>query len=120
MRHSWLRRILTPILGLAFAASMSVSTVQATTMAVKMTMASAMAVSADDGKCPDCDHGSRGTKVIDCRLAVCAAPTVATLSSALVVVIEPHGLDLPLSAQASLVAWAHPPDPYPPRPRTLG
>ncbi len=120
MTRSWLRRTLTSILGLVFAASMSVSAVQATEMAAKMTMASAIGVTAADGKCPDCDHGSSDMKSMDCRLAVCGVPGVATLASTLVVVAQTDEFDLPVLAQPSLVGWAHPPDPYPPRPSTLG
>jgi len=99
---------------------MSVSAVQATEMAAKMTMASAIGVTAADGKCPDCDHGSSDMKSMDCRLAVCGVPGVATLASTLVVVAQTDEFDLPVLAQPSLVGWAHPPDPYPPRPSTLG
>jgi hypothetical protein len=120
MRRSRLRRILTPILGLVFAASMSASVVQAAEMAAKMTMAPAMDVVSDHGKCPDCDQGAGGMKGMDCRLAVCGAPGVATLAPMFVVVVPSVGHDSPLLAQSSLVGWAHPPDPYPPRLRTLG
>lgn len=120
MRRAWLRRILTPLLGLVFAASMSVSAVQATEMAVKMTMATAMDVASDHGKCADCDHGNGGVKGMDCRLAVCGAPGVATLAPMLVAAAGIVEHDLPIPALSSLVGWAHPPDPYPPRPCTLG
>lgn len=120
MTRFWLRRTFTSILGLVFAASMSVSAVQATDMAVRMTMASAVGVAADDVKCPDCDHGNRDMKTMDCRLAVCGAPGVATLASTPVVAVRIDALDLPVRAQPSLVGWAHAPDPYPPRPSTLG
>jgi hypothetical protein len=99
---------------------MSVSAVQATEMASKMAMASAMGVATADGKCPDCDPGSRDMKSMDCRLAVCGVPGVATLASTPVVVVQTDGFDLPVLAQPSLVGWAHAPDPYPPRPSTLG
>lgn len=115
-----LRRTFTSILGLVFAASMSVSAVQATDMAVRMTMASAMGVAANDVKCPDCDHDGRDMKAMDCRLAICGAPGVATLASTPVVAVRIDGLGFPVLAQPSLVGWAHAPDPYPPRPSTFG
>lgn len=115
-----LRRTFTSILGLVFAASLSVSAVQATDMAVRMTMASAMGVATNDVKCPDCDHGSRDMKAMDCRLALCGAPGLATLASTPVVAVRVDGLGLPVQAQPPLVGWAHAPDPYPPRPSTLG
>lgn len=115
MTRSWLRRMLTSILGLLFAASMSVSVVQAADMAARMTMAAAMDGTTSDAKCPDCDHSGKNTKGMDCRLAVCTTPGVATLASALDVAIERYELDLPPSAQPPLVSWAHAPDPYPPR-----
>lgn len=120
MTRCWLRRTFTSILGLVFGASMSVSTVQATEMAVKMTLASAMGVAASDSKCPDCDPGSHDMTAMDCRLAVCGSPAVATLAPALVVVVRVDGIDLLVRPQPSLVGWAHAPDPYPPRPSTLG
>jgi hypothetical protein len=83
-------------------------------------MASAVGLAANDVKCPDCDHGSRDMKAMDCRLAVCGAPGVATLASTPVVAVRSDWLGLPIWAQPSLVDWAHAPDPYPPRPSTLG
>lgn len=120
MMRSWLRRILTPLLGLVFAASMSLSAAQATEMAVKMSMATAMSTLAHDGKCPDCDHGSGDAKRMDCRLTVCGVPAIATLASAFVMIDRTDRRQLPVPAQSSLVGWAHPPDPYPPRSCTLG
>jgi hypothetical protein len=120
MRRSWLRRILTPILGLAFAVSMSASVVQAAQMAAKMTMTPAMDIASDHGRCPDCDHGAGGMKGMDCHLAVCGAPGVATLAPTFALVVPSVADDSPARLQSSLVGWAHPPDPYPPRPRTLG
>jgi len=120
MRRSWLRRLLTPILGLMFAVSMSASVVQAAEMAAKMSMTPAMDVASNHGQCPDCDHGAAGMKGMDCRLALCGAPGVATLAPIFVAVVPDVGHDSPVPAQSSLVGWAYPPDPYPPRPRTLG
>lgn len=120
MTRTSLRRTLSSILGLVFAASMSLSTVQATEMAAKMTMASAIGVADSDSRCPDCNHGSSDMKAMDCRVAVCGGPGVATLTPALVVVVRTDGLDLPIRALPSLVGWTHAPDPYPPRLHTLG
>lgn len=107
--------MLASILGLVFAASMSVSAVQAAEMAAKMTMMAAMGVATSDAKCPDCDHSGKNATGMDCRLAVCTTAGVATLASALDVAIEHYELDLPVSAQPPLASWAHAPDPYPPR-----
>ena len=107
--------MLTSILGLVFAASVSVSVVQAADMAAKMTMTAAMGVATSDAKCPDCDHSGKNAKGMDCRLAVCTTPSVATLASPLDVTIDHYELDLPVSAPPPLVSWAHAPDPYPPR-----
>jgi len=115
MTRLWLRRMLASILGLVFAASMSGAAVQAADMAAKMTMTATMGVATSDARCPDCDHSGKDKKGMDCRLAVCTTPGVATLASALDVAIEHYELDLPASAQPSLVSWAHAPDPYPPR-----
>ena len=116
----WLRRILTPLLGVVFAASMSASTVQATEMAARMSTATAMSGELHDTKCPDCNHGSDDTKAMNCRLVVCGAPAVVTLAPAFVMIVRTDGRDLPVPVQSSLVGWAHPPDPYPPRSRILG
>lgn len=115
MTRFWLRRMLASILGVVFAASMSVSVVQAAEMAAKMSMAAAMCVATGDAKCPDCDHSGKNTKGMDCRLAVCTTPGVATLAPALDVAMARYELDLLPSAQPALVSWAHAPDPYPPR-----
>lgn len=120
MARSWLRRILTPFLGLVFAAGMSVSAVQATEMAGKMSMATAMSMAEHDAKCPDCDHGTGDAKAMNCRLAVCGVPAVATLAPAFVMIVRTDGRELPVPVQSSLAGWTRPPDPYPPRSRTLG
>lgn len=120
MVRSWLRRILTPLLGLVFAATMSASAVQATDMAAKMSMTTAMSTTSHGANCPDCGSGSRDAKAMSCRLAVCSAPAVATLAPTMVIVTRTDGHDLPVPAQSSLVGWAYPPDPYPPRSRTFG
>ena len=119
MRRSWLRRILTPILGLVFAVSMSASVVQAAQMAAKMTITPVMDIASDHGQCPDCDHGAGGMKRMDCHLAFCGAPGVATLALTFVVVVPSVAHNSPARLQSSLVGWAHPPDPYPPRLRAL-
>lgn len=119
MKRSWPRRALTSILGVVFAVSMSLSAVQTMGMAAKMTMAATAGVAASDGKCPDCDHGGRDTKAMDCRFAACGTPSVATLASVLAMIARIDSLDRPLPVQLSLVGWVHPPDPYPPRVRAF-
>jgi len=120
MTRSWLRRRLASILGVVFAASMSVSAVQATEMAAGMTIGSTMGVAASDGKCPDCDHGSHNAKASDCLLAICGGTGVAMLASTFVVAVRTDGIALLPGVQSLLIGWACPPDPYPPRLRTLG
>lgn len=116
MVRSWLRRTLASLLGLVFAASVSVSTVQATEMAVSMSMASAMDMtSGDDGRCSDCDRSKSDARATDCRPALCASPGVATLGNSTGGASRIDVADVPLLAQASLAGWAHAPDPYPPR-----
>lgn len=117
MRRSWLRWMLTPLLGLAFAASTSLSTVQATEMAAKMSMASSMdmATTSDVGKCPNCDHSKSDAKATDCRPALCGASVVATLGCSTGGAARIDVADVPVLMQAALVGWAHAPDPHPPR-----
>lgn len=117
MVRSWLRRTLASLLGLVFAASVSVSTVQATEMAAKMSMASVMdmATTSDAGKCPDCDHNKSDAKATDCRPALCGTSGVATLGSSTGGASRIDVVDAPILTQALLIGWAHAPDPYPPR-----
>jgi hypothetical protein len=118
MKCSWLRRILTPLMGLIFAVSMSASVVQAADMAIKMTIASSMDV-ADAGGCSDCGGGTSDMKASGCNSAICAAQVVAALPHVLVA-LRIDGVDVPTFAQPSLVGWAPAPDPYPPRSNILG
>ena len=110
----WLRRILTPLLGLVFAASMSVSAVQAAEMASKMVAAPTVDV-AQHSKCPDCNQKSGGMKAMTCGVAVCAAQAIAALPETVAAVAFVDGLDLPNSRQPSLVGLARAPEPGPPR-----
>lgn len=116
---SWLRRPFASILGLVVAASMSVSVIQVTEISAWVTITSATTPTYNDSKCPDCDQSGRDMNATDCLLAICGGPGLATLVSTLAVVIQTDGLDQPVWVQPLLVGWAHPPDPYPPRPRTL-
>ncbi|MCW5701638.1 MAG: hypothetical protein KIT82_03545 [Bradyrhizobium sp.] len=118
MKRPWLRRILTPLLGLVFAVSMSAATVQASDMAARMAMASGMGV-AHEGKCPDCGGGSSGMKASGCSSAICAAQIVAVPSQEFVA-LRIRGADVPAFVQPSLVDWLPTLDPYPPRPSALG
>jgi hypothetical protein len=118
MNRSWLRRILTPLLGLVFAVSMSAASVQASDMAARMAMASGMGV-ADGGKCSDCGGGTSDMKASGCNSAICSAQVVAALPQVLVA-LRIDGVDVPTFAQPSLAGWAPAPDPYPPRLNILG
>ena len=118
MERSWLRRMLTPLLGLVFAVSMGASAVQASDMVVRMAMASAMGA-AGDGRCQDCFDGAPDAKATDCAMAFCTLHVVASLPH-IFVMVGIDSSDRPVLAQPSLVGWASPPDPYPPRPDTLG
>jgi hypothetical protein len=115
MKRSWLRRILSPLLGLVFAASMSVSAVQATEMAVKMATASTVDV-AQHSKCPDCDQNGSGMKAMTCGIAICSAAQAATsLPQTFTLSVLADSVTVKYALQPSLVSWAHAPDPYPPR-----
>ena len=119
MTRAWLRRTFTLLLGVVFAASMSVSTVQATEMAVKMATASSVDI-AQHNKCPDCDHGNDGMKPMNCGLVVCTAQGVASLPQTFIITVSAIGVDVPNPLQPALVGWVHAPDPYPPRRSSLG
>jgi hypothetical protein len=118
MKRSLLRRILTPLLGIVFAVSMSASAILASDMAARMAMAAAVGA-AGDGKCQGCNDGIPDTKAAGCTMAFCTMHVVACLAQPLAV-IGIDCLDRPVLAQRLLVGWMHAPDPYPPRPLTLG
>ena len=118
MKRPWLRRIITPLLGLVFAVSMSAATVQASDMAVGMALASGMGA-ADGGKCSDCGGGASGMKASGCSSAICAAQLVAVQSQDFIA-LRIGGVDVPAFVQPSLFDWPPTLDPHPPRPSTLG
>lgn len=118
MKRSWLRRLLTPVLGLVFAVSMSASVVQAADMAINMTTASTIGV-AGAGEFSDCGGNTSGMKSSGCSSAICVAQVVAVLPQVLVS-LRIDGVDVPTFTQPSLVGWAPVPDPYPPRFNILG
>jgi len=118
MKRPWLRRILTPLLGLMLAVSMSAATVQASDMAARMAMASGMGV-AHEGKCPDCGGDASDMKASGCSSAICAAQIIA-LPSQEFMALRIGGVDVPAVVQPSLVDWAPTLDPYPPKPSILG
>lgn len=113
MTGAWLRRTLSLIFGVAFAVSMSVSVVHATTMAVKMTMAPAMASST--GKCIDCEDGHDAKATGGCQFSVCMSSTVAMLTPGFIVSVDARVQDRLVSTQRSLVGRPPVPDPDPPR-----
>lgn len=100
-------------------AGMGVSAVQATEMAVKMTMTSDMGASGH-GDCASCS-GSKGAdgKAMVCPPA-CVVAVIAVLPPAGPVIIMPIVTAPPLPRDALLSGNASAPDPYPPRPNDLG
>ncbi|GAA2888747.1 hypothetical protein GGQ99_005201 [Aminobacter niigataensis] len=114
MRWS-IRHVFALLLAAFVAAGLSLSSVQASDMAVKMTMASDMGMPADGG-CTACpDDSTDGGKMTACP-QVCIAPVLAIVPqglAAVVVALTPHLTPMP---SAYLHGRAAVPDPYPPRP----
>lgn len=114
MRWS-IRHVFALLLATFVAAGLSLSSVQASDMAVKMNMASDMGMSADGG-CTGCpDEGTDGGKMTVCP-QVCIAPVLAIVPQGLAAVViapTPHLTPMP---SAYLHGRSAVPDPYPPRP----
>ncbi len=89
-------------------------------MAATMVMTPGMAGDHGNGNCADCDHGKGGMTAMDCGLLVCGTSGVATLTPLFGAIVRTSVIAVALVPQPSLVGWAHPPDPYPPRSRILG
>lgn len=106
------------MLGVFVTLGISLSTVQASDMAVKMASASAMGDSGDGG-CGGCDGGGNdGAKGMACA-AVCAAPVLAVVPQAFSLTLA-QTLRPPMRPYPFLQGAAFSPDPYPPRSYDLG
>lgn len=118
MTHRPVRQILALFLAVFVTVGMSLSAVQASDMAAKMTMSSDMSGSSDDG-CQGCPAGGGDDGAMASCPPNCMAPVLALLPHAPSVA----GVFLsPLQPAAYPVlsgrtAW---PDPYPPKPSDLG
>jgi len=116
MKRARLRQIFALMLGFVVALGMSASAIQATDMAVKMTLASHIGAM-DNPACDGCGDG-QGMKATSCGV-VCVAPVVAALPQA-VTVMRVDARELPIPIQPRLVGWTSSPDPRPPRSTDLG
>ncbi|TQN59264.1 hypothetical protein FLX27_23120 [Agrobacterium tumefaciens] len=113
------RKLVAVFLAVSIAVGMSLSVAEATTMPVKMAMASDMTGSMHDG-CPDCPKGSGddGMKGMVCSV-VCTTAILAML---------PEGVSVPVVEQLAsfltlgllLHGTLAPPDPHPPRTTDIG
>lgn len=114
MRSS-IRHVFALLLAAFVAVGLSLSSVQASDMAIKMAMASDMSMSADSD-CTGCpDEGSEGGKMTVCP-QVCIAPVLAIVPQGLAdVFLAPPPYLTPLPS-AYLHGRSAIPDPYPPRP----
>lgn len=119
MSCSWLRRILALIVGAIFAMSTSFSVVQAMGTAAMTGDVTAAFGMGDDGKSPGRDQTDLGMEATNCSLPGCPGSAL-TLPAQGPAIIPTDGVDLLAAGLPSLVGWAHAPDPYPPRLRTLG
>ena len=113
MSHAFIRRIFVLLLAVFVTAGMGLSAVQASTMSVKMDMASGMAMSGP-GKCQDCGKSGDSKGMATCVAPACPSPMVAQdpWVAALDLVFVPvhHRFQ-----NQTLLGRNTVPDPYPPR-----
>ena len=118
MNHWSARQVFALFLAVFVTVGMSLSVVQATGMTVKMATASDMGASGHDG-CQRCSTGGGdGMKAMSCT-TVCLAPVLAVLPQAAPVML----VHKPVSYAVRyllLHGRTSPPDPYPPRPTSIG
>ena len=117
MTHWTCRKIMVLLLGVFVTLGMGLSTVQASTMAFKMTMTSEMG-SSDHSDCGGCGSGGDGAKAMVC-MPGCVVSVPALPSQA-----DATGLSLPpVSFRLQnflMISRVYPPDPYPPRFSDIG
>lgn len=124
MSHWSSRQVLALLLGLFVGLSLSLSAVQASTMAAKMTSLSGMAVSLSEMGSPDhggCNaygavgHDQGTTKTAPCH-SFCVPSVFAVAIPATVSITAPMTvMDRIVTAGLVLAGNTNPPDPYPPR-----
>jgi len=97
---------------------MSLSVVQASDMALKMSVGSGAAVGPDS--CHGCPPGSsdNGMKAMGCA-AICVSPTLANLNQSSFAVPVRKPAQLLTMRYAALDGRPSAPDPYPPRPTNI-
>lgn len=111
---SWtLRRVSTLLLGLFVALGMSLSAVQAGSMAVGMPMADHQMSAGGTTDCNACKDIPGSAKMTQCD-PTCVAPATATLPQSLTLLFE-RPLDRPLSQGSILSGWTASPNPHPPK-----
>ena len=121
-----LRQVIALFLGLVVSLSVSLSAVQASTMAAKMGTLSDKIVSLSDmgnsgqSHCKDCGAGDEGKMSGPPCASFCAPMFFAiTVPAAPFITVPPNALDRIATAALVLAGRASPPDPYPPRPHNL-
>ncbi|ACE91175.1 hypothetical conserved protein [Rhizobium etli CIAT 652] len=119
MRHLTARKLVALFLAVFVAVGMSLSVVQASSMAAQMAAMSGMEME-HHGGCPDCPGkaGDDGMKAMACS-SVCATPILATLPAA-VHMPAVRTLASFVARDPSLHGTALRPDPYPPRTSDIG
>ena len=117
MTRAPFRQVFVLMLGLLMALGMSLSVVQASNMAVGMTMAGQQMSGSGMGDCGLCKDGPSGAKIMVCD-AACAAPVNATVPQFAALLIN-LPVDHPLSQSPILSGWTASPNPHPPKHITL-
>jgi hypothetical protein len=101
------------MLGLLVAFGMSLSVVQASNMAMGMTMSAPQMSASGMDDCGSCKDGPGGVKSMVCN-ATCAAPVNATVPQFAVLLIK-LPVNRPLSRPPILSGWMASPNPHPPK-----
>jgi hypothetical protein len=107
------RRVYRLMLGLLVVLGMSLSGVQASTMAAGMAMSAQQMAASGMGDCSACKDSPSGAKTMVCD-ATCAAVVIAMVPQFAALVIRSHAERLPLQSPMP-TGWTASPNPHPPQ-----
>jgi hypothetical protein len=105
------------MLGLFVVLGMSLSAVQAGSMAIGMPMPGHQMSGDSTADCSACKDVPGSAKIMQCD-ATCAAPATATLPQSPTLLFE-RPVDRPVSQGSTLSGWTASPNPHPPKPIAL-
>ena len=113
MRRMPFRQICVLMLGFLVALGTSLSVVQASDMAVNMTMSGHHMSVSGMGDCTSCKHGPDGARMMACDVA-CVMAMNATMPQFVVLLIQ-RAVDSPVSQPLAPSGWTASPNPHPPK-----